>query len=351
VSPAPFSPGVLWRIAGRLALGRGKSVAVVALDAPHQPCPEVAPSLPQGRGLAVSVAASWTGATLADGLTPLLAVLGRPAADRTDGGSALPNARSVVEAPGLASPAMDERSPAVATLRPRRSHDHPTCAACVSACGRGSGRLTHTRRACRAPPTVHTTARWRPGHRLGTWADRVLTRAPAGGAKAGSTRATWRACLEAFPACHALRTRFRDEAVPRLACQQRRTTQGLAHDTLAQCAPRLEALPSPTVRDACARALQVPLQTATTRGLATVGVPLSAAPIASLFGVATHHGGGREHGGRSPRAAPPRLGWHAHPGGSPSGACGQRGGAAGEPRSFPLCGHAAPCGAAQPRRS
>jgi hypothetical protein len=46
------------------------------------------------------------------------------------------------------------------------------------------------------------------------------------------------------------------------------------------------------VRRECAGSLQSQLQTATTLGLDDVGVPISSEPIASLFGLATHHGVG-----------------------------------------------------------
>jgi hypothetical protein len=323
LNQAPFSTGFLWMIDGRIALGPGTIVAVLALDAHHHQRTAGAPSLQQGRGLAGSVAASWTGDPLAAVLKPLLAVMGRPAAARKDGGSDRHQALRVLEAQGRASPAIDDISHAVATRRKRRSHDPPTFSTCGSACGRVSGTLTHTLLACLAPPTVHTTARCLHGHRLVPWADRWLTLSPAGGAKAGSTLATLRAGLEAFPACKALITRFRDDAVPLRACQKMRTTQGLSHDTLAQCEPLRDAIPSATVRRECAGSRQSQLQTATTLGLANVGVPLRSDRLPFRGGHAPR--GGREQGGQSPRAAPARLLGHAHPGGSPSGACGQRG--------------------------
>jgi len=190
LSPAPLATGWSGRIAGRSALGTGKLVAVLARDAPHHPRTDAAPSLQPGRGLAVAGTASWTGATRAEWLRRLRAVLGRPAASRQDGGSARPTAIGWWEAQGRARPGLDALSHAVATRLKRRSPDHPTFATVVSACGRVSGTLTPPRLACLAPPTGQTTARFLPGHRLVTWADRWLTRSPASGAKAGSTLAT-----------------------------------------------------------------------------------------------------------------------------------------------------------------
>ncbi len=292
LSQAPFSNGLIWMIDVSIALGAGKIVAVLALDAQHHHRMQAAPGLQQVHGIAVAVAASWTGDTLAALLKRLIAVMGRPAAYLKDGGSDLHKAIDVLAAQGLASPAIDDISHAVANMLKRRYHAHPHFATFLSACGRVSGKLKHTILACLAPPTVHTNARFMHVQRLVPWADRLLTLSPAGGAKAGSSLAKFRACLDALPSCKALITRFRDDAVPLLACQKMLKTQGLSHDTLAQCTPLIDAIPSSTVRHEFARYLQYQLQTATTLGLDGVGLPISSDPIASLFGVAKHHGVG-----------------------------------------------------------
>ncbi len=292
LSQAPFSNGLIWMIDVSIALGAGKMVAVVALDAQHHHRTQVAPGLQQVRCLAVSVAVSWTGDTLADLLKRLIAVMGRPAAYLKDGGSDLHKAIDVLEAQGLASPSIDDISHAVANMLKRRYHDHPQFATFMSACGRVSGKLKHTLLACLAPPTVHTKARFMNVHRLVTWADRLLTLSPAGGAKAGSSLAKLRACLDALPSCKALIKRFRDDAVPLLACQKILKTQGLSHATLAQCEPLIDAIASSTVRREFAGYLQYQLQTATTLGLDKVGLPISSDPIESLFGLAKQHGVG-----------------------------------------------------------
>src|SRR5713101_168624 len=248
LSQAPFSNGLIWMIDVSIALGAGKIVAVLALDAQHHHRMQAAPGLQQVHGIAVAVAASWTGDTLAALLKRLIAVMGRPAAYLKDGGSDLHKAIAVLAAQGLASPAIDDISHAVANMLKRRYHDHPHFATFLSACGRVSGKLTHTILACLAHPTVHTKARFMNVHRLVTWADRLLKLSPAGGAKAGSTLAKLRACLDALPTCKALIKQFRDDAVALLACQKKLKTQGLSHDTLAQCAPLIDAIPSVSVR-------------------------------------------------------------------------------------------------------
>jgi hypothetical protein len=292
MSQTPFSNGWIWLIDVSIALGSGKIVAVLALDAQHHQLADAAPSLQQMRCLAVSVATSWTGDTLAELLRRLIAVLGRPAAYLKDGASDLHKAIGLLEEQGLASPSIDDISHAVANMLKRRYQAHPQFATLVSACGRVSGKLKHTILACLAPPTVHTKARFMHVHRLVTWADRLLKLSPAGGAKAGSTLAKLRACLDVLPACKALIKRFRDDAVPLLACQKILKTQGLSHDTLAQCERLIDAIPSSTVRREFASYLHYQLQTATTLGLDHVGLPISSDPIESLFGLAKQHGVG-----------------------------------------------------------
>jgi hypothetical protein len=120
LSQAPFANGFIWMIDISIALGSGKSVAVLALDAQHHRLTQAAPSLGEVRCLAVSVAVSWTGDTLADLLKRLIAVMGRPAAYRKDAGSARHKAIEVLEAQGLASPSIDEISHAVAHRLKRR---------------------------------------------------------------------------------------------------------------------------------------------------------------------------------------------------------------------------------------
>jgi hypothetical protein len=292
LSQAPFSNGCLWMIDLSIALGSGKIVAVLALDAQHHRLTQAAPSLGQVRCLAVSVAVSWTGDTLADLLKRLIAVMGRPAAYLKDAGSELHKALDVLDAQGLASPAIDDISHAVANMLKRRYHAHPTFSTFVAACGRVSGKLKHTLLACLAPPSVHTKARFMNVHRLVTWADRLLQLSPPGGAKRGSLLAKLRASLDDLPACKALIKRFRDDALPLLACQKLLKTHGLSHDTLAQCTPLIDTIPSQAVRREFAGYLQYQLETAKTLGLDQVGLPISSDAIESLFGVAKHHGVG-----------------------------------------------------------
>jgi len=295
---APCSHGLIWMIDSSIGLGAGKMLAVVAIEAHHHHLTPGAPSLEHARCLGGSVADSWTGDTIAEFLGRLIARVGRPAAYLKDGGGDLRNAVACLEEQGLGSPCIDDMSHAVAAMLKRSYQDHPAFETFVSACGRVSGNVKQTILACLTPPKVRTKARFMHVHRLFTWADRVLHLSPSGGAKAGSTLAKLRACLEQLPACKALITRFRGDACGLLACQQIVKMQGLSHATLAQCEPLLATMPSAALRRECRASLVYQLETATTLGLDHIGLPISSDAIASLFGGAKRQGMGETQDAR-----------------------------------------------------
>jgi hypothetical protein len=293
LSRAPFSNGLIWIIDLSIGLGSGKILAVLALDAQHHQHVSGAPALAHAPCIAVSVADSWTGDTIAEVLKRLIATLGRPAAYLKDAGSDLHKAADWLAEQGLASPCIDDISHAAAGMLKRSYQHHPAFERFVSACGRVSGKLKHTLLACLAPPTVRTKARFMHVHRLATWAELLLQLSPAGGAKAGSLLARLRACMDELPACKALIKRFRADARGLLECQQILKTQGLSHDTLAQCEPRIAEMPSAALRLEFSAYLKYQLETAKTLGLDHVGLPISSDAIESLFGVAKRHGVGQ----------------------------------------------------------
>jgi hypothetical protein len=290
---APFTNGLIWLLDLSIGLGTGKILAVLACDAQYHHLTPGALSLDRVHCIGVSVADAWTGDTIAELLSRLIAQMGRPAAYLKDSGSDLRKAVALLGEQELASPCIDDISHAVAGMLKRIYQAHPSFAIFLSACGRVSGKLKHTLLACLAPPDVQTKARFMNVHRLFTWADRVLKLSPAGGAKSGSTLAKLRACLDQLPACKALITRFRGDASALLACQKILKTNGLSHDTLAQCQPLIDTMPSSALRLEFHAYLAFELETATTLGLDHVGLPISSDAIASLFGVAKQHGVGQ----------------------------------------------------------
>jgi len=292
LSQAPFSNGLIWMIDLSIGLGTGKILAVLAFDAHYHQRTPGALSLARVHCIGVSVADGWTGATIAELLGRLIAVMGRPAAYLKDGGGDLHKAVAILAEQALASPCIDDISHAVAGMLKRSYHDHPAFDPFLSACGRVSGKLKHTLLACLAPPTVRTKARFMNVHRLATWADQVLKLSPAGGAKRGSTLAKLRSCLDQLPACKALIKRFRADALGLLECQKILKMHGLSHDTRAQCEPLIATMPSAALRQEFRAYLDFELGTATTLGLDHMGLPISSDAIESLFGVAKRHGVG-----------------------------------------------------------
>jgi len=290
---APFTNGLIWIIDISIGLGAGKILAVLALDAHHHHLVRGAPALRHVHCIGVAVADSWTGETIAELLKRLIAQMGRPAAYLKDGGSDLHKAAELLAEAGLASPCIDDVSHAAAGMLKRYYQHHPAFERFMSACGRVSGKLKQTLLACLAPPTVRTKARFMHVHRLFTWAARLLQLSPAGGAKAGSILARLRACMDELPECKNLIKRFGGDAQGLLQCQKILKTKGLCPDTLAQCEPLIDAMPSSVVRQEFRAYLVYQLDIAKTLGLDCVGMPISSDTIESLFGVGKHHGVGQ----------------------------------------------------------
>jgi hypothetical protein len=292
LAQARFSNGLIWMIDMSIALGTGKILAVLALNAHHHQLIPDAPGFQNVHCIAVSVADSWTGESIASLLERLIAVIGRPAAYLKDGGRDLKKAIRLLGERGLASPSIDDISHVIANLLKGRYCDHPIFEAFLSACGRVAGKLKQTILACLAPPKVHTKARFMNVHRLITWADQLLKLSPPGGAAKGSTLSKLRTCLDRLPACRAFIKRFLRDAVPLLECQKILKTKGLNHSTLAQCEPFIQSIRSADVRRAFLAYLHRQLDTATALGLEEVGLPISSDQIESLYGLGKQHGVG-----------------------------------------------------------
>jgi hypothetical protein len=289
---APFCNGLIWMIDMSIALGTGKILAVLALDAHHHQLMADAPGFQNVHCIAVSVADSWTGESISAFLQRLIAVMGRPAAYLKDGGADLQKAIRLLDDQGLASSSIDDISHVIANLLKWWYQDHELFETFISACGRVSGKLKQTILACLAPPKVQTKARFMNVHRLVTWADRLLKLSPVGGAPKGSILSKLRACLDKLPSCRAFIKRFRDDASLMLKCQNILKTKGLSHDTLAQCKPLIEAIPTVAVRRKFNTYLETQMETAKILGLDIIGMPISSDQIESLFAYAKQHGVG-----------------------------------------------------------
>lgn len=287
---APLSNGLILMIDLSIGLGAGKILTVLALNAQHHGRVATAPGLEHVRCVVVSVAVSWTGEDIAAFLRRLIDVMGRPVAYLKDAGSDLQKAVRLLG--DQASPCIDDISHVIANLLKWWYGDHPMLETFQSACGRVSGKLKQTILACLSPPEVRTKSRFMNLHRLIAWADRFLNLSPAGGAKKGSILSKLRSCLDKLPQCKAFIRSFRDDAAPMLECQKILKTNGLSHDTLRQCEPHIQAIPSTGLRRAFENFLQKQLKVAIMLGLDKIGMPISSDPIESLFGLAKQHGTG-----------------------------------------------------------
>jgi len=287
LSADPFANGCIWIIDISIALGSGKLLAVLALDARHHGLHSGAPGLEHVQPLAVSVAESWTGEAVAQVLKRLIGTLGRPVALLKDGGSELAKAADELSAEALSTRCLDDLSHVSANLLKHQYVQHPQFDTFISACGQVSKHLKQSALACLAPPKTSTKARFMNLHRLVKWADQLLQHSSPGAARAGSALAKLRGALDRLPSCRAFIRLFRRDAETLLQCQEVLKVKGLSQQTSEQCLAIVEGLPpSSPVRKGFEAWMDKHLSVASELGLDTLGLPISSDPIESLFGVA-----------------------------------------------------------------
>ena len=293
LSAAPFTNGFIWIIDISIALGSGKLLAVLALDARHHDRHPTAPGLDHVHPLAVAVAESWTGDNVADVLKQLIGILGRPVALLKDGGCELAKAADILVDDDLGTRCLDDLSHGVANWLKHQYVEHPQFDTFISACGQVSKHLKQSALACLAPPKTSTKARFMNLHRLVKWADQLLQHSPPGPARAGSALAKLRSALDRLPTCKAFIRLFRRDAETLLQCQKILKVKGLGRQTSEQCHKMVEVIPpSSPVRVGFEAWMDKHLGVARELGLDTMGLPISSDPIESLFGVAKQHSQG-----------------------------------------------------------
>lgn len=293
LSADPFANGFIWIIDISIALGSGKLLAVLALDARHHNLHPSAPGLDHVHPLAVAVAESWTGDDVACVLKQLIGTLGRPVAFLKDGGCELAKAADELGADGLGTRCLDDLSHVVANLLKHQYVQHPQFETFISACGQVSKHLKQSALAGLAPPKTSTKARFMNLHRLVKWADQLLQHSPPGQARAGSALAKLRGALDRLPTCKSFIRLFRRDAETLLQCQEILKVKGLSQQTSEQCQAMVEVMPpSSPVRVGFEAWMDKHLAVASELGLDTIGLPISSDPIESLFGVAKQHSQG-----------------------------------------------------------
>jgi hypothetical protein len=290
---APFSNGFIGIVDISIGLGMGKILTVLFLDAQHHQLNQGAPTLQQIHCVAVAVAESWTGETIADFLQKVIATLGRPLAYLKDGGKDLAKAVKLLDERGEFSFSIDDLSHTIANLLKHEYQNHPLFETFVSACSEVSKKFKQTLLACLVPPKVSTQARFMNLHRLVKWADQLLHHSPPGRASAGSVLSKLRARLGQLPQCKAFINRFLRDANALLACQQILKMKGLSQETYQACQPLIETLPAySAVRLGFIHWIEKQLSVAVSLGLDKVGMPISSDNIESLLGIAKQQGTG-----------------------------------------------------------
>lgn len=280
------SSGFIWIIDISIALGAGKILAVSAINADHHMNGK-APDLDSTLCIAVGVAPSWTGESIANFLLKVIDAVGCPAALLKDGGTDLGKAARLLAEKGFSIPCIDDVSHVVANILKHEYGSHPLFDTFISTCGSISKRFKQTLLACLAPPKVTTKARFMNLHRLVAWADKLLKHSPAGRAGKSSLLSKLRKGMGRLPECKSFIRRFLRDADSLLKCQKIIKNKGLTYQTAKECASVIETIPATSpVRIKFMKWTEKQLAIAEKLKLAEIGLPISSDSIESLFGVA-----------------------------------------------------------------
>jgi len=288
-----FVNGAVWMIDTSIALGAGKILAVLELKIDHYKNNEGAPTLKNINCVAISVAKSWTGESIANFLQQVILITGKPAAYLKDGGLDLMKGVRLLDERGFSSFSIDDVSHVVANLLKNEYTKHPSYDGFISACGQASKKFKQTVLACFAPPKVSTKARFMNIHRMVKWAEMVLQHSPPGRASKGSVVAKLRDCLGKLPESKQFIKRFLRDALPLLESQKILKTQGLNMETYKQCKELLKNIPQLSqVGIGFVTWMEKQLMVAEALGMGNTGMPISSDNIESLFGLGKTHGTG-----------------------------------------------------------
>ena len=288
-----FSGDVILILDASIGLGRGKILTVLALDIKHHLLNKVAPALDNVQCVAVSVANSWTGETIADLLQKTIASIGTPVAYLKDGGTDLGKSVRLLDERGYSSLCIDDISHFIANLLKHEYKNHPQFELFIQACGKVSKRFKQSILACLAPPKVSTKARFMNIHQLVKWASLILRHSPKGRAKKNSLLEKLRAGFEQLPECKQFIKQFLLDVEPLIECQKILKTKGLSLDSFNECQLIIKQIPSESIRLGFDSWLNAHLIKAKSLGLEIIGMPVCSDIIESLFGVAKQHGTGK----------------------------------------------------------
>ncbi|WP_186441754.1 hypothetical protein, partial [Desulfamplus magnetovallimortis] len=285
--------GAIWMIDTSIALGAGKILAVLEAKIDHFKHNQSAPTLENINCVAISVANSWTGESIADFLQQVIKVTGKPAAFLKDGGRDLMKGVRLLNERGIYSLSIDDVSHVVANLLKNEFSKHPLYEKFISACGQASKRFKQTILGFFSPPNASTKSRFMNIHRLVKWAEMVLKHSPAGRASKGSAISKLRIALGKLPECKLFIKRFLRDALPLLKSQEILKNRGLNLTTYEECKEFLKEIPeTSSVRIGFITWMEKQLMVAESLGLGEIGMIVSSDNIESLFGIGKSHGTG-----------------------------------------------------------
>jgi hypothetical protein len=287
-----FPRGFILLLDASIGLGKGKILTVLALDAGHHGLYRAAPALQHVSCVAVAVAETWTGESIAQLLRGVIARIGTPLAYLKDGGTDLGKAVRLLNETGSGGASIGDISHFVANLLKHVFENHPRFEVFLRACGAVSRRFKQSILAALTPPKVSTKARFMNLLRLVKWADLLLKHSPRGRAANGSLLQKLRERLDRLPLCRRFIKDFLRNAEPLIECQKILKTTGLSQKSYDECRSIVAAIPHPVIRTRFLAWLDDHLAIAYTLGLDGIGLPISSDSIESLFGVAKHHGTG-----------------------------------------------------------
>ncbi|WP_193787649.1 hypothetical protein [Desulfobacula toluolica] len=288
-----FVNGAIWIIDTSIALGVGKILAVLELNINHHATNESAPALKNINCVAISVASSWTGKSIADFLQQVIHITGKPAAYLKDGGLDLKKGVRLLKERGLYSHSIDDVSHVVANLLKKEYNRHPSYDGFISACGQASKKMKQTDLGCLVPPKVSTKARFMNIHRLVKWAEMILQHSPRGRTSEGSVIAKLRNSIGKLSEHRPFIKRFLRDARPLLESQKILKHRGLNFETYKECKAMLQSIPQRSqVSIGFMTWMENQLIVASSLGLNNIGMPICSDNIESLFGLGKTHGVG-----------------------------------------------------------
>ncbi len=292
-SPLAFSNGQIWIMDISIGLGAGKILTILGLNAEHHALHPGAPTLSDVSCLAVAVSVSWTGEKIAEFLSRVIAVYGRPLAYLKDGGCDLSKSVRLLTERGMGSDSISDVSHAIANLLKHEYQNHPLFQTFLSACGKASKALKQTILASLTPPKVSTKARFMNLHRLIKWANKILKHSPKGRAAKNSKLEKLRKSLGKLPECKAFIQRFLRDVTLLLECQKIIKTEGLSVESYQTCLPYIQQIPAKSsVRAGILQWFDQQLIIAKRLQLQSIGMPITSDSIESLFGIAKKRGTG-----------------------------------------------------------